>query len=103
MIVNQPVMTIDGVSRIVTYEEWAQRTLSAEDYELFLAAQARHRIIWATASRNGTVVVNNVTDESIDLNINNVVGRDPEFVTFMRQMLADPNVTWPGPGWPPVF
>ncbi len=103
MIVNQPVMTIDGVPRIVTYEEWAQRTLSAEDYELFLAAQARHRIIWATASKNGTVIVNDETEEYIDLTINGIVSRDTEFVNFMQQMLSDPDVTWPGPGMPPVF
>lgn len=103
MIVNQPVMTIDGVSRVVTYEEWAQRTLSAEDFELFLAAQARHRVIWAKAIKNGEVVINDITNEYINLTVNNVVARDPEFVEFMNQMLADPNVSWPGPGMPPVF
>lgn len=103
MIVNKPIMIIDGVSRPVTYQEWAQRTLSAKDYELFLAAQDRHRIIWETALTDGTVIVNDQTTGYIDLTINGIVSRDTEFVNFMQQMLSDPDVSWPGPGMPPVF
>jgi hypothetical protein len=39
----------------------------------------------------------------VQFNNTTFADNDPEYVTFMDQMLADPDVTWPGAGRRPAF
>jgi hypothetical protein len=100
-------MLVDGAVRIITYLEWATQKLSAEDLVKFTAAQVRNENIWQTAQAEGQVVVNAAVADTpyvLDVQFNDsFIVNDPEYVVFMNQMLADPDVTWPGAGRRPAF
>jgi hypothetical protein len=100
-------MMVDGTVRVITCLEWATQKLSAEDLVKFTAAQARNVALRTEQKSQGLVTVNaNVegNPDVLEMQFNNsFVESDPEWVTFMNQMLDDPEVTWPGSGMMPVF
>lgn len=96
-------MIVNGTVQVVTCLQWATQKLSAEDLAKFTAAQTRNLAIWEAQQEAGQVLVTNKTDV-VEVEFNNsFVSNDPEYVTFMNQMLADMDVTWPGPGCRPAF
>jgi len=107
ILVNKPHMLVDGAVRVITCLEWATQKLSAEDLAKFIAAQVREQAIWSTMQTEGQVVVN--TDIAGDPAVMEVqfndsfITGDSEYAAFMNQMLADTDVTWPGPGRRPAF
>ena len=100
-------MLVDGTLQIITPNYWAMQKLPAEDQDRFIAACTRNDLIWATAKAAGQVQSIPKIDGMpgvLELQFNDsVVQYDPEYVVFMQQMLADPDVTWPGAGRRPVF
>ena len=100
-------MLVDGAVQIITCLEWATQKLSAEDLAKFTAAQARDRALWRAKQAEGLVVVDSEVAADPDVlevqfNVSSVEN-DAEYTTFMNQMLADPDVTWPGAGRRPAF
>jgi len=45
----------------------------------------------------------NSDSATTSLTLKEIVLHDPEYVKYMRQMLKDPAVTWPGPGIKPIY
>jgi Flp pilus assembly protein TadD len=101
-------MMVDGTVRVVTCLEWATQKLSAEDLVKFTAAQARNTALRESQRSEGLITVNTNVEgnpDVLEVQFNNTafMDNDPEYVTFMDQMLTDPDVTWPGTGIRPVF
>ena len=97
-----PHMEIDGVLKKVSASQWAAVTLSTEDYAKFEAAAERDSATWTAAEAAGHVV-KTVTSDGMHFVINETVENDEEYAEFMQRMLADPAVTWPGPGIKPIY
>lgn len=99
---STPQMEINGALTNITPEIWAKKTLSAENYALFIAARQREDALWDAAMAAGTVV-RTPTPDGIQVTMTETVASDAEYADFMTQMLNDPAVTWPGPGIKPIY
>jgi hypothetical protein len=101
---NDPHMEVDGVVKKVSYQYWAQQTLSAEEFEKFKQAKNRQDLMWNEMRSQGLIELSSNSDGTANnVTLKSIVLHDPEYVKFMRQMLRDPAVTWPGPGIKPIY
>ena len=100
---NDPHMEVDGVVKTVSSDFWAQKTLSPEDYEKYKLAAHRQNVIWSDMLADGRAEMTKNSDSTTSLTLRAIVSHDPEYVKYMRQMLKDPAVTWPGPGIKPIY
>ena len=101
---NSPHMEIGGVLKKIAVDYWAQTTLSPEEYEKFKQAAYRQNQMWSNLLADGRMEVNsNSGDTETTVVLHEIVLHDPEYVKYMRQMLKDPAVTWPGPGIKPIY
>jgi len=101
---NDPHMEIDGVIKQIPVDYWAKQTLSPEEYQLFKAAAYRQRDMWNQLINSGlAVMTRDANTASTTLTLYEFVSHDPEYVKYMKQMLKDPAVTWPGPGIKPIY
>lgn len=101
---NDPHMAIDGVVKKISVDYWAKQTLSPEEYELFKEAAYRQHVMWSRMLSNGRMEISNEADTAqTTVTLHDIVLHDPEYVKYMRQMLKDPAVTWPGPGIKPIY
>ena len=101
---NDPHMEVDGVVKTVSRDFWAQKTLSPEDYEKYKLAAHRQNVIWSDMLADGRAELTNHPESgTTSIILRDIVLHDPEYVKYMRQMLSDPAVTWPGPGIKPIY
>lgn len=101
---NDPHMEVNGVVKKVSNDFWAQKTLSPEEYQLFKAAEHRQKVMWNNMLANGRAEVTRDTNtDSTTITLYDHVFHDPEYTKYMRQMLRDPTVTWPGSGIKPIY
>jgi hypothetical protein len=97
-------MEVDGVVKKVSNQYWAQQTLDADEFEKFKQAKGRQDIIWNDLRSRGLIELSSNSDNTAtEVTLKCIVLHDPEFVKYMRQMLQDPAVTWPGPGIKPIM
>lgn len=101
---NDPHMEVNGVVKKIAAEYWAEKTLSPEDYERFKEASFRQNQMWSEMLASGKMEMSVVPGETAKkVVLHSMVIHDPEYVKYMRQMLKDPAVTWPGPGIKPIY
>jgi hypothetical protein len=101
---NDPHMEVDGVVKKVSNQYWAQQTLDADEFEKFKQAKHRQDLMWSDMRARGLVEIGSNSDNTAnEVTLKSIVLHDPEYVKYMRQMLRDPAVTWPGPGIKPIF
>jgi hypothetical protein len=101
---NDPHMEINGEVKKISVDYWGQQTLSPEEYQLFKAAAYRQGVMWSRMLSDGRAeMTKNSESATTSLTLSEIVLHDPEYVKFMRQMLRDPAVTWPGPGIKPIY
>lgn len=100
---NGPHMEVDGVVTPITRDYWASQTLTTEDYALFKAAEYREKVMWDQLISSGQATLTKGPDDTTEVVLQQLVTHDPDFVTYMTQMLQDPAVTWPGPGVKPII
>lgn len=101
---NDPHMEVDGVVKKISNDFWAQKTLPPDDYEKFKLAAHRQGVMWSNMLADGRAkMTKNSESATTSLTLTEIVLHDPEYVKYMRQMLKDPAVTWPGPGIKPIY
>jgi hypothetical protein len=101
---NDPHMEINGEVKKISVDYWGQQTLSPEEYQRFKAAAYRQHVMWSQMLSNGRAEMTKDTNTaSTTVTLHEIVLHDPEYVKYMRQMLRDPAVTWPGPGIKPIY
>ena len=101
---NDPHMEVDGEVKKVSNQYWAQQTLDADEFEKFKQAKNRQDLMWNDMRSRGLVEMSSNSDGTANLvTLKSIVLHDPEYVKYMRLMLKDPAVTWPGPGIKPIY
>lgn len=100
---NDPHMEIDGVVKKIAVDYWAKKTLSPEEYEKFKAAAYRQNSMWSRMLSESRAEMTCDDPNARTVVLHEIVLHDPEYVKYMRQMLKDPAVTWPGPGIKPIY
>jgi hypothetical protein len=101
---NDPHMEVNGVVKKISVDYWAKQTLSPEEYELFKEAAYRQHVMWSRMLSSGRMEMSNDPGaDSTTVTLREIVLHDPEYVKYMRQMLRDPAVTWPGSGIKPIY
>jgi len=101
---NAPHMEVNGEVKKVSYQFWAQQTLDADEFEKFKQAKYRQDLMWNDMRSRGLVELSSNSDNTAnEITLKSIVLHDPEYVKYMRQMLKDPAVTWPGPGIKPIY
>ena len=99
-----PSKTINGVITILSLEDWAQLTLSADDYAKFQAAGIRNQVIYeeAAANNNPFTAVPSYADDAHTIvngwtltDADTAAPTDREWLPFWEQYIADKTLTWP--------
>ena len=104
-----PSKTINGNVIMLTLEEWAQLTLSSDDYTTYQAAQVRNDAIMQTAIDASVIVITDlnvsVTDETGNIIITSIGNsitddvaippNDSIWLGYWDQYVADSTLTWP--------
>jgi hypothetical protein len=97
-------MEVNGVVKKIPIDFWAKKTLSPEEYEKFKSSAYRQGVMWSRMLSDGRAEMTKNSDSATNtLVLREIVLHDPEYVKYMRQMLKDPAVTWPGPGIKPIY
>lgn len=100
---NDPHMEINGVVKKIPVDYWARQTLTPEEYEKFKQAAYRQNSMWNKMLTGGRAEMSCDDSDTRTVVLHEIVLHDPEYVKYMRQMLRDPAVTWPGPGIKPIY
>lgn len=92
---TNPTKIINGNVTPVTIRDWAQQTLSAEEFTNFTEAYTREIALWANAiSANTVTITSNGSGIGRTVTFYGDVEHDTEYVAFQTRYMADTTLTW---------